>query len=202
MNTEKLISEAKRLQKECVHYYFNDGSSSIVGYWVNDFKKKEKFAIEIEDQKFVFIEEANEYEDKIYIERISDFSQFQQDGKPLIAKKAISYPALDHIFYFGYAEIQAWLNTLNWGSEDGYNDNFPDKCAQEYESWWSDNYYLFNTSGLIAISNCWATAWPDDESILLLNKENKHLLTTLFEAEPYYEIYDLAGKVTGFSRTT
>ena len=55
MNKEKLISEAKRLQKGCVHYYLNDGKSEIVGYWINDFEKKEKFAIEIEGQKFVLI---------------------------------------------------------------------------------------------------------------------------------------------------
>jgi hypothetical protein len=197
MKIDTLINEAERLKKEAIYYRFVDDSETADGYWID--KEDTKFALSLNDQCYVFKIE----DDFPKVSLINDIDVYKKMGKKFKGIKGFSYPGLSFLFYFGSKEIQDWLADNNWEPDWGYNDNFKDKVADDYYLWWQDNYLLFtDDKTIIGASNCWIEAWPEDDEPILYKKEATHLITTLYNSEPYFEIYKVNNEIIGFERIT
>lgn len=108
-------------------------------------------------------------------------------GEPLFGTRFLSMPPLEAIFVRGSEALGAWLRSSGWDPSWGYNDNFPDPAASDYESWWQDHHQFYQGEG-IAILGGWHFAWPDDDWLELVDHEL--VMWTLGE-EPWLEVWAL-----------
>lgn len=197
MNIEQLKIEAENLKLESTIYKIGGLLDKAVGYWINS--ENEVMALEI-DNKSILLRKNGEFP---IVEEIKSIEIFKNAGIKVKAEKSISYPSLDYIFEFGSENVKDWLDSKKWNKEWGYSNNFKEDSAQEYYKWWCKNYLLFQKDQkIIGASNCWINAWPEDDFPIQINPKSRHILTTIYQAEPYYEIYKIDDKLVGYERIT
>ncbi|KAB2929950.1 MAG: hypothetical protein F9K24_18125 [Leptonema illini] len=201
MNIALLKAEAARLKRNGKLFMPAIDSDSIDGVWINNIESQEIFAIK--DQEQVMLIQSDGI-DSIEIKTINGLERYQDIGISFKTQEYLSYPCIDYLFKYGNQEVQEWLAINNWRPDWSYNSNFKDPLARDYELWWQTTYPFFNPKDLIGFGNSWIFNWPEDNEELLLNPVgSRHVITTLRESEPWYEVlyYEETGYV-GFVRTT
>lgn len=188
MTLDYLISYAEKLALASYHYYRAKPGEKADAYWLNGYDMC--FIVRFEDNWWGI----NEHNGKVnFILRNDLITQIDKYNPIALSKtKVKSYPVIDYLFYLADDEITKWLTANNWQKNWGYNANFKDKVAVDYERWWQNTHPIYSpeTEGnLFAVEGGWPLIWPDDDEPLLFDANNEFLFCTYYLAEPWFEVY-------------
>lgn len=204
MDLNYLIDYAKSMAKESFIYREAYDSNNADAFWFED--EELKFLVKFENDWWGISIIAQEDRDLVTFEKQPDAENIiaEKQGIPLQKEPMLSYPSLDYVFYNADKEIEDWLTSLKWGKDWGFNGNFKDPIGQQYVNWWMDNYPFYASEGIFAIEKGWAMIWPDDDEPLQYDPNNEFLFCTLYEAEPWLEVYRKSdtGEFVGYERIT
>lgn len=203
MTIDMLINEAEKLSKESYIYTKANKGDVVFGYWFNDDQLPLRFATKFNNDLYFIMPLNPNYVYFDYKEIIQlDYKVDLRKSTKLTKLKIKSYPSLDYLFYFGGDEIQQWLKEKNWKKDWGYNNNFKDSVANEYNKWWQKVYPIYSEKDLYAFEGGWPMTWPEDDSPLMFDSKNELIFCTLKNPEPWLEIYRIDGEYKGFWRNT
>ena len=121
-------------------------------------------------------------------------------GTSLAAHPRTSLPPLEALFLFGSKAIQDWLGENKWEPDWGYNSNFPDSAvAEAYEREYQGQHPLYSESAPVVLGG-WHFPWPAGDWYDLL--EDRLILTTYWESEPWVEVWQQGSEFKVFNRLT
>jgi hypothetical protein len=122
------------------------------------------------------------------------FEKISCTGDPLYAVPAESFPPIEAVCLYGSARIGEWLRDLDLARHQ-YDCIFRLPVVQDYMD--ADTRLApFYSGKADAIVGGWHMMWPEDDFFMPL--EMRLVLTTIRDAEPYYEIW-AAGAVNNLS---
>jgi hypothetical protein len=103
-------------------------------------------------------------------------------GRLLYAHQAESLPPLEGVFLRGSSAVAAWLASLSWPADWGWNGNFPDAgVAEAYHEAQRASLPLDGES-VFAVLGGWPVPWPDGDWLELADLPL--VVLTLAESEP------------------
>ena len=110
-------------------------------------------------------------------------------AQPLRPVPGRSLPPMDALFRLGSDAIGQWLEARGWQRDWGYNSNFPDDVARQYEQVFEERHPLY-TDSVWATVGGWHFPWPDGDWDDRLH--DTLLVTTYRDSEPWLEIWATA----------
>jgi hypothetical protein len=152
MDLEQLKAIAESMSKKSYLYKEAQEGDEVIAYWFEDLDFEMdfiKFAFYHEKQLLIFTATMDDID-------IMDRKEFESDFDGVDLKKLVknaikltrveskSYPSLDYLFYYGPKEIDIWLKENNWEKDCGYNGNFKDPLAQNYNAWWQTTFPIYS----------------------------------------------------------
>lgn len=121
-------------------------------------------------------------------------------GEPLAAREVLSLPPVDHVFRHGSPRLRAWLDSLGWGQDQvdaGISDAFPAwELVNPYEQAHRATSPLFTWEPHAIVSG-WPPQLPDPDP-----PGGRLVLTTVKDAEPWYQVWSRLGGLVVRERIT
>jgi hypothetical protein len=108
-------------------------------------------------------------------------------GRLLYAHPAESLPPLEAVFLRGSPAVAAWLASLGWPADWGWNGNFPDAGVAEVYHEAQRAGLPIDGSSVFAVLGGWPVPWPDGDWPELADLPL--LVLTLAESEPWVEAF-------------
>ncbi|WP_308720696.1 hypothetical protein [Komagataeibacter xylinus] len=110
-------------------------------------------------------------------------------GLPLYATPDTSFPPLAAVCLYGSEKVAAWLKTLGLQRYE-YTRAALAPLGRAYDDIYTERGDLFRDN-VDAIVGGWHQSWPEDDFYMPL--EMRRAVLTLREAEPWYELWQVAG---------
>lgn len=188
MELNYLIDFAKTLERNSFVYAETENRKEADAFWIGN--EELIFIVKFEEEWWSLSCNDNDNQE-VSFNKIKNAENIisAPENIPLQKHPIKSYPDIDYLFYFGDKKITDWLTENNWKKDWGFNGNFKDPIAQKYVNWWIENNVFYSNQNYYAIENGWSMIWPDDDKPLQLDDNNEFLFCTLYDSEPWYEVY-------------
>lgn len=135
----------------------------------------------------LFVAEHVDGNETYRIERSSSpkFGEISCTGVPLYAVRAVSFPPIEAVCLYGSAKVAEWMHDLGLARHQ-YADISGSQLARQYMDEFTERAPLYSRKA-DAIVGGWHMIWPEDDFFMPL--EMRLVLTTVRDAEPYFEIW-------------
>ncbi len=131
---------------------------------------------------------------RIEREPLPHFEEISCTGEPLYAVRGDSFPPIEAVCLYGGARVEEWLRDLGLARHQ-YSSTYHLPIVQEYMDEFTGRSPLYSGKVDVVVGG-WHMMWPEDDFFLPL--EIRLVLTTIRDAEPYFEIWGTDGAVRNY----
>jgi hypothetical protein len=121
-----------------------------------------------------------------------------QGGTKLYGQEVASFPPLEAVCLYGGSRVEAWLRSIGL-DRTAYDQALASELGQAYNSVYQQRCPLFSDQ-YAGVLGGWHAMWPDDD--FYLPREMRLVLWTLWDAEPWIEVFERDPNLPVRVRTT
>jgi hypothetical protein len=122
------------------------------------------------------------------------FDEISCTGQPLYAVRGESFPPIDAVCLYGSARVAEWLSGVDL-ARHRYFDTYHLPIVKQYMDEFACRAPLYSGKADVIVGG-WHMTWPEDDFFIPL--EMRLVLTTIRDAEPYFEVWVTDGAVNNY----